>query len=119
VTVPRGYAAIRAAEVVEAGLRQCKPYVCTKCGAQCLRGDDADACAMVATVDAEPVDGFGEVLALLDGLTTYDIAQVGRKAKVGVYELFYRAAWHYLHSAPSAPVFVQHRCRKGAQCGLN
>lgn len=106
-----GYQAKRQAEIVEAGLRQCKPYVCPRCRAQCLRGDDHDRCALVATVDTAPVDALGEVMAILSGLATFTIEPTrGMNSKPDVFELFHRSWWHY--ATHDHPILVEHRCRK-------
>ncbi len=107
------YQALRATEMVEAGLRSARPYVC-KCGAQCLRGDDHDKSAMMVTVDVEPIDRIGEVLTIIYGYATYDIAPaMGKNIKAGTYHLHHRQSWHYMNPLRTYPVLRQHVCRKG------
>lgn len=105
-----GYQAARQAEIVEAGSRACKPHRCQRCGATCLRGDDHDACAMVVTVDTEPIDAFDEAIAIEHGRATYNILPCrGKLARANTFELHYRQTWHYRRL--DDPILIEHECR--------
>jgi hypothetical protein len=104
----RGYEAIRAAEIVEADLRACRPHKC-RCSAPCLRGDDHDRCAQVATVDVQPIDALDEAVAHATGRNTYNIVEcTGKLAKPGTYQLHYRETWH--RASLADPILIEHRC---------
>lgn len=106
-----GYEAIRAAALIEASLRQAKLHICQRCRAECMRGDDNDNCAMTATVDIDPIDAFGESLAVLSRRGTYDLIPMsGKTAKPGAMELHHRQNYHYLKDERKWPVLVEHRC---------
>jgi hypothetical protein len=83
-----------------AGLR-----LCNRCGAPILVGLDADVAALTAHTDPDPIDTAGEVLALLAGRTTYDLAPRAG----GRRQLDYRAAWN-IKAQRRYPVLVSHSC---------
>lgn len=100
-------------ELAEGGRRAAKPLDCERCGAPVLRGDDHDECALVVTVDLDPVDPVGEMVAILDGRPTFDLlkqaAQRGRKTG---HALYYREPWHVHSDRPhKGTVHRAHRCR--------
>lgn len=109
------YEAKRVAELVEAGRRTVKTYVCPKCGAACLRGDDDDNHCMVAVVDVEPISEFAELCAVLDGVGTYDICPAVTKLSLpGTYILYARDDEQYSTSTRPYPVLVEHVCKVAA-----
>lgn len=68
-------------------------------------GPDADRCAVTVTVEACEIDKIGEVLALVRGLSTFDLSKRG-----GKWELDYRAPCH-MNAERKFPVFSAHDCR--------
>ena len=116
---PRGYAKIAAEVAKEAGLRTAKPTLCPKCGAECLRGDDGDKIALTATVDPEPLDRVGEMVAHFDGRWTYDLVPMtGKTAKDGARELHHRMPWHRGSERVFGQVVADHVCKENKKCSL-
>lgn len=68
-------------------------------------GPDADRCAVTVTVEACEIDKIGEVLALVRGLSTFDLSKRG-----GKFELDYREPCH-MNAERKFPVFSAHDCR--------
>jgi len=82
---------------------------CRDCGRYTFVGLDDVVMAGVATVDVAPLDALGELLALLCGLTTYDLSWRGDR-----YEIDRRES-HHIRSAPPGSkagndVVNDHRC---------
>jgi hypothetical protein len=50
---------------------------CVTCGAAVLVGVDADTAGVPVTVDRQPVDRVGEVLAIISGRRTYELCRTG------------------------------------------
>lgn len=88
----------------QVGERSARAGVCGWCKREVLRGMDANRCAGMAVVDAHEVDEMGEVLALLRGLTTFDLVAMG-----GRWELNYRATAHIRRPRVYA-VLAEHDC---------
>jgi hypothetical protein len=110
------------AEIVEAGARSARNVDCPRCGSPCIRGDDDDRSAIVALVDAEPIDLVGEMLAIFKGLHTFDLMPARGKAKRGAFNLWHREPWN-VHSAKQVhPIYVDHVCdpnyERPGQCQL-
>lgn len=72
---------------------------CT-CGARVLAGVDADRCAFNAAVDNSPLTRRGELLAVVAGRRTYELAD-GR--------LYRRDRWS-IRSTPRGAVLAEHDC---------
>jgi len=74
-----------------------------RCGAWVLVGPNASRCALTATVEPYAITALGEVQALRDGRTTYDLRHG---------ELEYRDRWS-IPGKPPGPdrtVVADHRC---------
>lgn len=98
-------AAVADATTHNAISRRAKEHTCV-CGATILVGLDADRAAGEARVDPTPVTALGEVMALLDGRTTYRLYAAGR------LELDHRSRWHITGaSADHVLVLAEHRCQ--------
>lgn len=91
-------------KLIEANRRAAKPRQCPRCGAPVLNGDDDDRCTIRANVNPDPVGLVDEMLAIFDGLTTYDLVRGA---------LYRREPWH-VHSTrePRWPIHVEHRCER-------
>jgi hypothetical protein len=85
--------------------RAVQPRVCPRCLSLILVGLDADVAALTAHTDPDPIDTAGEVLALLAGRTTYDLAP----RPGGRRQLDYRAVWN-IKAQRRYPVLVSHSC---------
>lgn len=103
---------IRAGHLTETGLtRRARLRPCRRCGADTLVGLDADQCAFERHVDPEPLSALGEVLAVLEGRKTFNLARQG----VG-YVLHPRPS-RYIAANPAGidkgveDVLRQHRCQ--------
>lgn len=67
--------------------------------------------AVVVTVDAEPVDTVGEMLAVLDGRYTCDLVRMrGKNVRRGSYALWHRSDWHIHGDREFGTIHVEHRC---------
>lgn len=77
--------------------RAARARYCKKCGAVVLVGLDDDTSAFTAIADPFPLDGPGELTALLTGRTTYRLRWAG-----GRYELDARDQFHIAGSPPGA-----------------
>lgn len=105
------------AELAEGNRRAARNIDCPKCGAPVLRGDDGDMCALTVTVDVEPIDRVGEMLAVLSGRSTYELTrQTGKTARPGAFELWWRYE-EQIHAErdPAGTLHVEHRCTRGKQ----
>ncbi len=79
---------------------------CRTCGHVTIRGLDEDRAALAVTCDPHPLDGMGEVVALMTGRHTYRLVWRGR------YELDHRDQ-HRITGNPPGPgchVVAEHRC---------
>lgn len=88
----------------QGGERSARAGVCGWCKREVLRGMDADRCAAMAVVDAYEIDELGEVIALLRGMTTFDLVLMG-----GKFELYYRGVTH-IRRPRTYPVLAEHDC---------
>ena len=79
--------------------RAAKHGFCPRCRRHTIAGDDDDALALPALADFVALTHRGELLAVVDGRTTYHLDD-GR--------LYRRDRWQ-LHR-PADPVLPQHRC---------
>ena len=80
--------------------RKVTASTCPQCRQDVLAGDDADRAAFSAVVDPVPLDRGGELLAVVDGRQTYEIAND---------RLYRRDRWA-LRSEPRGTVVAVHRC---------
>lgn len=84
--------------------RTIRAAICRKCGAHVIRGLDADRAALPTTADPEPITITGELIAIANGLTTYDLVKHSTRP-----ELDHRNQWRI--SGPRRnPVLAEHRC---------
>lgn len=76
-----------------------------RCGATVITGLTGDRCALVVTVDADPLNTIGEVGALSDGRATYQL---------DTRYLTPRDRWNIPGQPPShaLPVHATHACGK-------
>ena len=72
------------------------------CGAAVITGDDNDRAALAATVDPRHLTRGGELLAVIDGRTIYELSS-GR--------LYRRDRW-MLRGPCRHPVLAEHRCQE-------
>lgn len=104
-----GYTAVKAAELEYVGQRQCKPHVCVRCGRTVLRGDSFDYCSIRVDVDIRPVDQLAELLAYLEGRSSYSIRPArGKGMPANAYQLYGREDWSFGNQ--SYPVLLEHQC---------
>lgn len=94
------------------GSRNATAVVCPRCGAHVLRGHSDDLCAFTVTVDPQPLDTLGELLALASGRGTYALRRHLRH-----YRLHRRDRWQIRGQPPgstSGPfrfdTVAEHRC---------
>jgi hypothetical protein len=89
--------------------RRARVVKCPSCKAWVFRGLESDWCAWGATVDVQPLDAMGELVALLGGLSTYSLAFMG-----GHYEINNRTELHIASRPPGSrvneDVVTAHRC---------
>jgi hypothetical protein len=102
------------AGVITAGYtRAARAAKCEKCVARVIKGWTDEPCAILATCDPAPLSNLGEVVAILQGRATYDLAYRG-----GRLELDDRDDFHIKGSPPETPnwwreqadVLAEHRC---------
>jgi hypothetical protein len=99
-------------ELIEAGKRSAKRLDCPRCGYPVIRGDDDDNVAIVATVDADELDRADEMLAVIDGRETFDLAPMRGKG-AGAFALWHRDRWQLLSARePRGTLHAWHECRK-------
>lgn len=96
-------------------MRIARAALCPRCGAAVMVGDDADRMAARAQVDPVPLDARGELVALLQGRSTYTL----RYGAQG-YAIDYRAAVDIQGGPPGAytdrDVVADHRCGMPLPC---
>lgn len=89
--------------------RSARAFQCPKCHAFCMRGLDDDRTAGIAIVDSRPLNAHGELIALLEGRVTYDLAWRGYR-----YELDFRYVDNVRGNPPGSQagvdVVCEHRC---------
>jgi len=88
--------------------RRARARLC-RCGAPVMVGLDHDNCAMPAICDPAPLNALGEVQALMEGRTTYELSRI-----LNTYVLDYRDADNIkAHPAGSGALFevlAAHKC---------
>lgn len=89
---------------IRANSRNARLHTCRNCGAPILTGHDDDNAALIVTTDPTPIDPLTEALALLTGLTTYDLTNTDRRL-----QLHRRSRWHISRKTRGV-VVPQHRC---------
>lgn len=86
--------------------RSARARHCPKCGRVIMSGLDGDLCAFSVDVEPQPVDRYGEALALLSGRRSYSIRRVA-----GHYEIDERCAIRIAaNSADDVEVLITHIC---------
>jgi hypothetical protein len=86
---------------------------CKKCQTRIIKGWTDEPCAVLAACDPTPLSNLSEMVAILDGRMTFDLARRG-----GRYELDLRESDHIEGSPPETPnswrrnadVLAEHRC---------
>jgi hypothetical protein len=95
--------------------RSAKSFQCPTCHAFCMRGLDHDRVAGIAIVDARPLNAQGELVALLEGRATYNLAWRG-----GCYEIDFRELESIKASPPGrradVDVVCAHMCGRPIVC---
>ena len=95
--------------------RSAMAFQCPDCHAYCMRGLDDDIAAGTAIVDSRPLNAEGELVALLEGRTTYDLAWRGHR-----YEIDMRYVENVKGYPPGSRINVdvvcEHRCGKPITC---
>lgn len=93
------------------GVRRTVSATVCRCGARVLRGLDDDTCALAATVEPDPIDTAGELLALLQKRRTFKLGYYGR------WELDRRSSIDIsAQPAGVVDVLVEHRCNQPFPC---
>lgn len=92
--------------------RNANPQPCRGCGAQILAGLSDDHLAHDAHVDPSPLSPYGEMLARLAGLRTYDLHR-----EVDGFRLYVRDRWQIAGRPAGVLVYcwrvdvlTEHRC---------
>lgn len=76
-----------------------------------VQGDDHDTVAMLARVDATPIDRAAEMVAVLDGRLTFDLLPM--RDKGGAFALYGRNREHYLSDRDyGGTIHVMHECKR-------
>lgn len=89
--------------------RRARLHPCRACAQPVVSGLDANVCALTGHADPHPLTASGEVAALLDGRTTYELTD-----RVDRSELDARDTWD-IRARPAGgdpPVLAEHRCRQ-------
>jgi len=87
---------------------------CPSCRKIIIVGLDDDMCAGVARCDPTPLGLWGEVAALLDGLTTYDLAWRARRYELDRRESL-NVTWRPAGQCEGFDVLADHRCGRAPQ----
>lgn len=89
--------------------RRARATWCRRCGGPIMSGLDDDRCAVVAHVDPAPLDARGELLALLAGHATFDLAWRGVRYEIDRRSDFEIRGWPP-RSRPNVDVVREHVC---------
>lgn len=79
---------------------------CRRCGRPILA---AHSEGIPARADLDPLDRYGELIALLDGRATYDLQPFGLPRRP---YLIHRYDWR-IQAAPCWPIVADHKCPPG------
>ena len=85
--------------------------VCRHCHAPVLTGQDSPTAGITVTLDPQPVDNLGEVLALLQGRRTFAVSTVNQSGNHRRVFDERTASW-IRTGRPIAPVHPEHRCNQ-------
>jgi hypothetical protein len=77
-----------------------------RCGAEVLRGLDAERCALATTADPGPIDPAGEMQALITGHATYRLRHINARWEIDRRSPFDIAA----QPAGIVDVIAEHKC---------
>lgn len=100
------------AELAEGNARSARALDCPRCGRPVIAGECDDDISTRVTVDADPLDRVGEMLAVLDGREVFTLEkQYGPGAGKDVNCLWWRHSFA-IHSPrpPRGTVHAMHLC---------